>query len=194
MALLQFISARLPRVAIPTTIYSDHLIVARDGAKPDLERAQVDHEEIYTFLSSTSKKYGIGFWGPGSGIIHTTIFENYAFPGGLIIATDSHTPNAGGMGMLGIGVGGSDAVDAMAGMPWELACPTVTAVKLTSRLSGWASTKDIICKLAGMLSVSGGKQKVIEFFGPGTQTLGATAMATVCNMSAEIGETALEHK
>jgi aconitate hydratase len=189
MALLQFISAGLPRVAVPTSVHSDHLIVAREGAEEDLKQARIDHREVYAFLSSAAKKYGIGFWKPGSGIIHVTIFENYAFPGGLIIGTDSHTPNAGGMGMLGIGVGGSDAVDAMAGMPWELLCPKVIGVRLTGKLSGWASTKDIICKLAGITTVSGGKGKVFEFFGPGTQTLGATAIATVCNMSAEIGST-----
>ncbi|KAL1797529.1 hypothetical protein ACET3X_004135 [Alternaria dauci] len=189
MALLQFISAGLPKVQIPTTVHSDHLIVSRDGAVDDLIRGRKEHQEVYAFLSSASKKYGIGWWKPGAGIIHTTIFENYAFPGGLIIGTDSHTPNAGGMGMLGIGVGGSDAVDAMAGMPWELMCPQVVGVRLTGRLQGWASSKDIICKLAGILSVSGRKGKVLEFLGPGTETLGATAMATVCNMSAEIGST-----
>ena len=189
MALLQFISAGLPKVQIPTTVHSDHLIVSRDGAEEDLVRGRKEHREVYAFLSSAAKKYGIGWWKPGAGIIHTTIFENYAFPGGLIIGTDSHTPNAGGMGMLGIGVGGSDAVDAMAGMPWELMCPQIVGVRLTGSLHGWASTKDIICKLAGILSVSGGKGKVIEFFGSGTQTLGAMAMATVCNMSAEIGST-----
>ncbi|RFU28112.1 hypothetical protein B7463_g8220, partial [Scytalidium lignicola] len=189
MALLQFISADLPTVAVPTTVHSDHLIVAEKGAEEDLERALGEHREVYQFLSSAAKKYGIGFWRPGAGIIHTIIFENYAFPGGLIIGTDSHTPNAGGMGMLGIGVGGSDAVDAMAGMPWELQCPKVIGVRLTGRLQGWTSSKDIICKLAGILTVSGGKGKIIEFFGPGTQSLGATAMATVCNMSAEVGST-----
>ncbi|KAF4466227.1 aconitate hydratase 1 [Fusarium albosuccineum] len=185
MALLQFISAGLPRVRVPTSVHSDHLIVAEYGAKEDLLRASSDHGEVYAFLSSAAKKYGIGYWKAGAGIIHTTIFENYAIPGGLMIGTDSHTPNAGGLGMLGIGVGGSDAVDAMAGMPWELVCPKVVGVRLTGELSGWSSSKDIICKLAGILSVSGGKGKVIEFFGPGTQTLGATAMATPCNMSAE---------
>ncbi|KAI9150477.1 aconitate hydratase [Paramyrothecium foliicola] len=189
MALLQFISAGLPKVQVPTTVHSDHLVVSRDGAGPDLERGRHDHREVYSFLSSAAKKYGIGWWKPGAGIIHTTIFENYAFPGGLIIGTDSHTPNAGGLGMLGIGVGGSDAVDAMAGMPWELMCPKVVGVRLEGRLNGWASSKDIICKLAGILTVSGGKGKVVEFFGPGTATLGATAMATICNMSAEIGST-----
>lgn len=189
MALLQFISAGLPRVQIPTTIHSDHLIVAEYGAREDMERAKSDHKEVYAFLSSAARKYGIGYWKAGAGIIHTTIFENYAVPGGLIIGTDSHTPNAGGMGMMGIGVGGSDAVDGMAGMPWELACPKVLGVHLTGHLQGWTSSKDIICKLAGILTVSGGKGKVIEFFGPGTATLGATAMASVCNMSAEVGST-----
>jgi aconitate hydratase len=189
MALLQFISAGLPRVQVPTSVHSDHLIVAENGATQDLARAAKDHREVYAFLSSAAKKYGIGYWKAGAGIIHTTIFENYAFPGGLLIGTDSHSPNAGGMGMLAIGVGGSDAVDAMAGMPWELVCPKVLGVRLTGKLSGWSSSKDIICKLAGILSVSGGKGKVIEFFGPGTKTLGATAMATVCNMSAEVGST-----
>ncbi|OAK99371.1 aconitate hydratase [Phaeosphaeriaceae sp. SRC1lsM3a] len=189
MALLQFISAGLPKTAIPTTVHSDHLIVSRDGAEEDLRRGLIEHGEVYKFLSSAGKKYGVGWWKPGAGIIHITIFENYAFPGGLIIGTDSHTPNAGGLGMLGIGVGGSDAVDAMAGMPWEVMCPKVVGVRLSGQLRGWASTKDIICKLAGITTVSGGKGKVFEFFGPGTETLGATAMATVCNMSAEIGST-----
>ncbi|KAJ5111401.1 hypothetical protein N7532_001936 [Penicillium argentinense] len=189
MALLQFISAGLPHVMTPTTVHSDHLIISEKGAEADLQRAASEHAEVYDFLSSASKKYGIGFWKPGSGIIHTVTFENYAMPGGLIIGTDSHTPNAGGLGMLGIGVGGADAVDAMSGMPWELVAPKVIGVNLTGKLHGWASTKDIICKLAGILTVSGGKGSVIEFFGSGTQTLGATAMATICNMSAEIGST-----
>ncbi|KAK5677609.1 hypothetical protein LTS10_010183 [Elasticomyces elasticus] len=189
MALLQFISAGLPKVAIPTTIHSDHLIVAEHGDETDVRNAKEQHREVYEFLSSASQRYGIGYWKAGSGIIHTIILENYAFPGGLIIGTDSHTPNAGGLGMLGIGVGGSDAVDAMAGMPWELQCPKVIGVCLTGRLQGWASSKDIILKLAGILTVSGGKGKIIEFYGPGVQTLNATAMATVCNMSAEVGST-----
>ncbi|RDW58928.1 Aconitate hydratase, mitochondrial [Aspergillus mulundensis] len=189
MALLQFISAGLPRVAVPTTVHSDHLIISEKGAEEDMRRALGEHAEVYDFLSSAARKYGIGFWKPGSGIIHTVIFENYATPGGLIIGTDSHTPNAGGLGMLGIGVGGADAVDAMSGMPWELVAPKVVGVRLTGKLQGWTSTKDIICKIAGLLTVSGGKGRVIEFFGPGTQTLGATAMATICNMSAEIGST-----
>ncbi|KAL4954725.1 aconitase family-domain-containing protein [Aspergillus filifer] len=189
MALLQFVSAGLPRVAVPTTVHSDHLIISEKGAEEDMRRALGEHAEVYDFLSSASRKYGIGFWKPGSGIIHTVIFENYGTPGGLIIGTDSHTPNAGGLGMLGVGVGGADAVDAMSGMPWELVAPKVVGVRLTGQLQGWTSTKDIICKLAGLLTVSGGKGQVIEFFGPGTQTLGATAMATICNMSAEIGST-----
>ncbi|KAH8704852.1 aconitate hydratase [Talaromyces proteolyticus] len=173
MALLQFISAGLSRVSVPTTVHSDHLIISENGADEDMRRALREHTEVYDFLSSASKKYGIGFWKPGSGIIHTVIFENYAIPGGLLI---------GGSGMLGVGVGGADAVDAMSGMPWELVAPKVVGVHLTGQLSGWTSTKDIICKLAG-------KGRVIEFFGPGCQTLGATAMATICNMSAEIGST-----
>ncbi|KAL4916138.1 aconitase family-domain-containing protein [Aspergillus aurantiobrunneus] len=189
MALLQFISAGLPRVAVPTTVHSDHLIISEKGADEDMRRALGEHAEVYDFLSSASRKYGIGFWKPGSGIIHTVIFENYATPGGLIIGTDSHTPNAGGLGMLGIGVGGADAVDAMSGMPWELVAPKVVGVRLTGQLQGWTSAKDTICRLAGILTVSGGKGRVIEFFGPGSQTLGATAMATICNMSAEIGST-----
>ncbi|KAH0362592.1 hypothetical protein KCU65_g7905, partial [Aureobasidium melanogenum] len=189
MAMLQFISAGLPKTALPTSIHSDHLIVAEKGAEADLINAKSQYREVYDFLSSVSSKYNIGFWKPNSGIIHTIIFENYAFPAGLIIGTDSHTPNAGGMGMMGIGVGGADAVDAMAGIPWELQCPKITGVRLTGKLQGWASSKDIILKLAGILSVSGGMGKIIEFFGPGTKTLSATAMATVCNMSAEIGST-----
>ncbi|KAI5363646.1 Putative aconitase A/isopropylmalate dehydratase small subunit, swivel domain, Aconitase, domain 2 [Septoria linicola] len=178
MALLQFISAGLPKTAVPTTIHSDHLVVTEHGGDADLENA-----------SSACKKYDIGYWQAGSGILHIIVLENYAFPGGLIIGTDSHTPNASGMSMLGIGVGGSDAVDAMAGMPWEILCPNIIGVRLTGTLSGWSSSKDIVLKLAGMLTVSGGRGKIIEFFGPGTQSLSATAMATVCNMSAEIGST-----
>lgn len=186
MALLQFISTGLPKVTLPTSIHSDHLIVAEHGAEADLKRAAEDHKEVYAFLSSASKKYGIGYWKAGAGIIHTTIFENYAFPGGLIIGTDSHTPNAGGMSMLGVGVGGADAVDAMSGMPWELLCPKIIGVRLTGKLEAWSSSKDIICHIAGLLTVAGGKGKILEFFGPGVDTLSATACATVCNMSAEI--------
>ncbi|KAK5058692.1 hypothetical protein LTR84_010956 [Exophiala bonariae] len=190
MALLQFIAAGLERVAIPTTIHSDHLIVAKTGAESDIARALTEHQEVYDFLSSASNKYGIGYWKAGSGILHVILLENYAFPGGLMIGTDSHTPNAGGLGMIGIGVGGSDAVDAMAGMQWEVMCPKITGVYLSGRLgSGWTSSKDIICKLAGILGVAGGKGKIIEFFGPGVHSLSTTSMATVCNMSAEIGST-----
>ncbi|OBT73691.1 hypothetical protein VF21_06217 [Pseudogymnoascus sp. 05NY08] len=189
MALLQFMSAGIDKVAIPTTIHTDHLTMAEKGARIDLAAAKIKHKEVFEFLASASAKYGIGFWKPGSGIIHTILFENYTFPGGLLVGTDSHTPNAAGMAMLGVGVGGSDGVDAMAGMPWELPCPKTLGVRLTGRLKGWASSKDIICKLAGMVSVTGGKGKVVEFFGPGVETLGATAMATIGNMSAEIGAT-----
>ncbi|KAH8592212.1 hypothetical protein B0O99DRAFT_654080 [Bisporella sp. PMI_857] len=189
MALLQFMSAGIDRVAIPTTIHTDHLTMAEKGAKIDLAAAKIKHAEVFNFLASASAKYNIGFWKPGSGIIHTILFENYTFPGGLLVGTDSHTPNAAGMAMLGVGVGGSDGVDAMAGMPWELPCPKTLGVRLTGRLTGWASSKDIICKLAGMVSVTGGKGKIVEFFGPGVEFLGATAMATIGNMSAEIGAT-----
>ncbi|GKT41556.1 aconitate hydratase, mitochondrial [Colletotrichum spaethianum] len=174
--------AGLPWVRVPTSVHSDRLIVAEKGDKQDLARGASNHKEVYAFLGSASRKYGIGYWKPGAGIIHTTIFENYAFPGGLMIGTYSHTPNAGGMSRLGIGVGDVDAVDAMSGMPWELASPKVIGVRLTGKFQGWSSPKDIICKVAG-------KGKIIEFFGPGTNTLGATAMATVCNMSAEVGST-----
>ncbi|KAK0127413.1 hypothetical protein ONS96_006956 [Cadophora gregata f. sp. sojae] len=189
MALLQFVSAGIGKVAIPTTIHTDHLTMAEKGAEIDLAAAKIKHKEVFEFLASASAKYGIGFWKPGSGIIHTILFENYTFPGGLLVGTDSHTPNAAGMAMLGIGVGGSDGVDAMAGMPWELPCPKTLGVRLTGNLTGWASSKDIICKLAGMVSVTGGKGKIVEFFGPGCANLSATAMATIGNMSAEIGVT-----
>ncbi|KAG4412956.1 hypothetical protein IFR04_013906 [Cadophora malorum] len=189
MALLQFMSAGINKVAIPTTIHTDHLTMAEKGAEEDLAAAKIKHKEVFEFLGSASAKYGIGFWKPGSGIIHTILFEKYTFPGGLLMGTDSHTPNAAGMAMLGIGVGGSDGVDAMAGLQWELPCPKVLGVRLTGRLKGWASSKDIICKLAGLVSVTGGKGKVVEFFGPGIDGLGATAMATIGNMSAEVGAT-----
>ncbi|KFY63801.1 hypothetical protein V496_03685 [Pseudogymnoascus sp. VKM F-4515 (FW-2607)] len=188
MALLQFMSAGIDRVVIPTTIHTDHLTMAEKGAKTDLAAAKIKHKEVFEFLASASAKYNIGFWKPGSGIIHTILFENYT-PGGLLVGTDSHTPNAAGMAMLGVGVGGSDGVDAMAGIPWELPCPKTLGVHLTGQLKGWASSKDIICKLAGMVSVTGGKGRIVECFGPGVETLGATAMATIGNMSAEIGAT-----
>eukprot|EP00163_Fabomonas_tropica_P002467 TRINITY_DN1187_c0_g1_i2.p1 TRINITY_DN1187_c0_g1~~TRINITY_DN1187_c0_g1_i2.p1 ORF type:complete len:684 (-),score=271.68 TRINITY_DN1187_c0_g1_i2:113-2164(-) len=189
MAMLQFISSGLPRVQVPSTIHCDHLIEARDGAGADLSRANSDNAEVYNFLATAGAKYGAGFWKPGSGIIHQIVLENYAFPGGLMIGTDSHTPNAGGLGMCAVGVGGADAVDVMAGMAWELKAPKVIGVKLTGELSAWASPKDIILKLAGILTVKGGTGAIVEYFGPGVQTLSATGMGTICNMGAEIGAT-----
>ncbi|KAJ3218254.1 Aconitate hydratase mitochondrial [Clydaea vesicula] len=189
MALLQFMSAGLPSVAVPTTVHCDHLIEAQFGNKKDLPRAQELNKEVYDFLSSCSAKYDIGFWKPGSGIIHQIILENYAFPGGLMIGTDSHTPNAGGLGMVAIGVGGADAVDVMADIPWELKCPKVIGVKLTGQLSGWTSAKDVILKVAGILTVKGGTGAIVEYFGPGVESLSCTGMATICNMGAEIGAT-----
>ncbi|KAG4433666.1 hypothetical protein IFR05_010854 [Cadophora sp. M221] len=189
MALLQFINAGVDKTALPTTIHTDHLTMAEKGAKEDLAAAKIKHEEVFEFLASASARSNIGLWKPGSGIIHSILFENYTFPGGLLVGTDSHTPNAVGVAMLGIGVGGSDAVDAMAGMPWELPCPKVLGIRLTGRLNGWASSKDIICKLVGLVSVSGGKVKIVEFFGPGVEKFGATSMATIGTMSAEIGAT-----
>lgn len=189
MALLQFMSAGLPDVAVPTTIHCDHLIEAQLGGAKDLARAKDVNKEVYNFLRTGSAKYNIGFWHPGSGIIHQIILENYAFPGGLMIGTDSHTPNAGGLGMCAIGVGGADAVDVMADIPWELKCPKVIGVKLTGKLNGWASAKDIILKVAGILTVKGGTGAIVEYFGPGVETLSCTGMATICNMGAEIGAT-----
>jgi len=189
MAILQFMTAGRAETAVPTTVHCDHLIRARVGAIKDLEVAESNNKEVFDFLASTANKYGIGFWKPGSGIIHQVILENYAFPGGLIIGTDSHTPNAGGLGMLAIGVGGADAVDVMVGMPWELLWPKLIGVRLTGKLSGWTSGKDVILKLAGMLTVSGGTNKIIEYFGPGTASLSCTAKATVTNMGAELGAT-----
>ncbi|MHB8744667.1 MAG: aconitate hydratase [Sulfuricaulis sp.] len=189
MAILQFMTAGRTEAAVPTTIHCDHLIRAKVGAFKDLEVAESTNKEVYDFLASTASKYGIGFWRPGSGIIHQVILEHYAFPGGLIIGTDSHTPNAGGLGMLAIGVGGADAVDGMVGMPWELLWPKLIGVRLTGKLSGWTSGKDVILKLAGLLSVSGGTNKIIEYFGPGTESLSCTAKGTVTNMGAELGAT-----
>ncbi len=174
---------------MPTTVHCDHLIRAKVGAIKDLEVAESNNKEVYDFLASASAKYGMGFWKPGSGIIHQVILEHYAFPGGLIIGTDSHTPNAGGLGMLAIGVGGADAVDVMVGMPWELLWPKLVGVRLTGKLSGWTSGKDVILKLAGMLTVAGGTNKIIEYFGDGTASLSCTAKATVTNMGAELGAT-----
>ncbi|RBQ95855.1 hypothetical protein VDGD_02332 [Verticillium dahliae] len=189
MAILQFMSAGMPSVANPTTVHCDHLIEAQIGGAKDLERAVNINKEVYDFLASACAKYNIGFWKPGSGIIHQILLENYAFPGGLLIGTDSHTPNGGGLGMAAIGVGGADAVDVMANLPWELKAPNVIGVKLTGELSGWTSPKDIILKLAGILTVKGGTGAIVEYFGPGTNTISATGMATCCNMGAEIGAT-----
>ena len=189
MALLQFMQAGKDRVAVPATTHCDHLILAKVGAQKDLELANEINREVYDFLASVSNKYGIGFWKPGAGIIHQVILENYAFPGGMMIGTDSHTPNAGGLGMIAIGVGGADAVDVLAGMPWELKFPKVMGVKLTGRLNGWAAPKDVILKLAGILTVKGGTGYIVEYFGEGTKIISCTGKATICNMGAEIGAT-----
>ncbi|KAI7880309.1 aconitate hydratase [Lichtheimia hyalospora FSU 10163] len=189
MALLQFMSAGLPSVAVPTTVHCDHLIQAQVGGEQDLARAIDINKEVYDFLATASAKYDIGFWRPGSGIIHQIILENYAFPGGLMIGTDSHTPNAGGLGMVAIGVGGADAVDVMADLPWELKCPKVIGVKLTGEMSGWTSPKDVILKVAGILTVKGGTGAIVEYHGPGVDSLSCTGMGTICNMGAEIGAT-----
>lgn len=189
MAILQFISSGLHKTAVPTTIHCDHLITAEQGSVKDLNTAKNTNKEVYNFLSSAAAKFGMGFWKPGSGIIHQIVLENYAFPGGLMIGTDSHTPNAGGLGMCAVGVGGADAVDVMAGMPWELKAPKVIGVKLTGNLSGWTSPKDIILKVAGILTVKGGTGAILEYFGPGLDSISCTGMATVCNMGAEIGAT-----
>src|SRR5208283_650799 len=189
MALLQFMSAGRKRVAVPSTVHCDHLIQAQVGAKGDLLKASEDNKEVYDFLASISDKYGIGFWKPGGGIIHQVVLENYAFPGGMMIGTDSHTPNAGGLGMIAIGVGGADAVDVMAGMPWELKFPKVIGAHLTGKLNGWTSAKDVILKVAGILSVKGGTGAIIEYFGEGTKSISCTGKGTICNMGAEIGAT-----
>ncbi|KAK0337296.1 Aconitate hydratase mitochondrial [Friedmanniomyces endolithicus] len=189
MAILQFMSAGMPSVATPTTVHCDHLIEAQIGGEKDLERAKSINKEVYDFLSSSCAKYNIGFWRPGSGIIHQIILENYAFPGALMIGTDSHTPNAGGLGMAAIGVGGADAVDVMANLPWELKAPKVIGVKLTGQLSGWTAPKDIILKVAGILTVKGGTGAIIEYHGPGVNSISCTGMGTICNMGAEIGAT-----
>ena len=189
MALLQFMQAGKDKVAVPSTVHCDHLIQAEVGAAADLERAKNQNSEVYDFLSSVSNKYGIGFWKPGAGIIHQVVLENYAFPGGMMIGTDSHTPNAGGLGMIAIGVGGADAVDVMAGMPWELKFPRLIGIKLTGRLSGWVSAKDVILKVAGILTVKGGTGCIVEYFGDGAESLSCTGKGTICNMGAEIGAT-----
>jgi len=189
MALLQFMMAGKDRVAVPSSVHCDHLIQAKVGAETDLKYAIDVNREVYDFMESASKKYGIGFWKPGAGIIHQVVLENYAFPGGMMIGTDSHTPNAGGLGMVAIGVGGADAVDVMVGMPWELLFPKLIGVKLTGKLSGWTSPKDVILKVAGLLTVKGGTGYIVEYFGPGAREISATGKATICNMGAEIGAT-----
>ncbi len=189
MALLQFMLSGMKTTAVPTTVHCDHLIEAHLGADKDVETSKVTNAEIFNFLEACSKKYGIGFWKPGSGIIHQIVLENYAAPGGLMLGTDSHTPNAGGLGMIAIGVGGADAVDAMAAIPWELKAPKILGVHLTGKLSGWTSPKDVILHLAGKLTVSGGTGHIVEYFGSGVDTLSCTGMATICNMGAEIGAT-----
>lgn len=189
MALLQFMQAGRPKVAVPSTVHCDHLIQAEVGAEQDLDVAKNKNKEVYDFLSSISNKYGIGFWKPGAGIIHQVVIENYAFPGGMMIGTDSHTPNAGGLGMIAIGVGGADACDVMAGLAWELKMPKLIGVKLTGKLSGWASAKDVILRVAGILTVKGGTGCIVEYFGEGAESLSATGKGTICNMGAEIGAT-----
>ena len=189
MALLQFMNSGRNEAAVPSTVHCDHLIQAYKGAKEDIATATKTNEEVYRFLRDVSSRYGIGFWQPGAGIIHQVVLENYAFPGGMMIGTDSHTPNAGGLGMVAIGVGGADAVDVMTGMEWELKMPRLIGVRLTGSLSGWAAPKDVILKLAGILTVKGGTNAVIEYFGPGTASLSATGKATICNMGAEVGAT-----
>ncbi len=189
MALLQFMQAGKAKVSVPSTVHCDHLITAKDGAATDLKSANDINSEVYEFLASVSNKYGIGFWKPGAGIIHQVVLENYAFPGGMMIGTDSHTVNAGGLGMVAIGVGGADAVDVMAGMPWELKFPKLIGIKLTGKLSGWTSAKDVILKVAGILTVKGGTGAIVEYFGEGAQSISCTGKGTICNMGAEIGAT-----
>jgi aconitate hydratase len=189
MALLQFMTAGLPTTAVPSTVHCDHLILAKRGSALDLVDANDTNREVYDFLRSVSAKYGVGFWGPGSGIIHQVVLENYAFPGGMMIGTDSHTPNAGGLGMVAIGVGGADAVDVMTGFPFNVRWPKVIGVKLTGTLSGWSSPKDVILEVARVLTVEGGTGAIVEYFGPGADNISATGKATICNMGAEIGAT-----
>ena len=189
MALLQFMNAGKEAVAVPSTVHCDHLIQAYRGAERDIETATQTNREVYDFLRDVSSRYGIGFWKPGAGIIHPVVLENYAFPGGMMVGTDSHTPNAGGLGMVAIGVGGADAVDVMTGMEWELKMPKLIGVRLTGELNGWTAPKDVILKLAGILTVKGGTNAIIEYFGPGTASLSATGKATICNMGAEVGAT-----
>lgn len=189
MAMLQFMSSLRPQVAVPSSIHCDHLIRAKSGAAEDLKRSIDENEEVFNFLASTASKYGIDFWKPGSGIIHQVVLENYAFPGGMMIGTDSHTPNAGGLGMIAIGVGGADAAEVMTGLPWGVALPKLVGVKLTGSLNGWTSAKDIILKVAGILTVEGGTGKIVEYFGPGVSSISCTGRATITNMGAELGAT-----
>ena len=189
MALLQFMQAGRPQVAVPSTVHCDHLIMAKDEAKKDLQVANAESKEVYDFLASVSNKYGLGFWKPGAGIIHQVVLENYAFPGGMMIGTDSHTVNAGGLGMIAIGVGGADACDVMAGLPWELKWPKLIGIKLTGKLSGWTAPKDVILKVAGILTVKGGTGAIVEYFGEGAIAMSCTGKGTICNMGAEIGAT-----
>ncbi len=189
MAILQFMQASRPSVAVPSTVHCDHLIRAQDGADKDNSRAKSDNEEVYAFLKSAAQKYGMGFWGPGSGIIHQVVLEKYAFPGGMMIGTDSHTPNAGGSGMIAIGVGGADAADVMAGLPWVVRAPKLIGVKLTGKLNGWTSPKDVILYLCGLLTTKGGTNKIVEYFGEGADSISATGKGTICNMGAELGAT-----
>ncbi|MBT8274444.1 MAG: aconitate hydratase, partial [Bacteroidia bacterium] len=189
MALLQFMQAGKKKVAVPTTTHCDHLIQAKNGASMDLQTALNTSNEVFNFLESVSNKYGLGFWKPGAGIIHQVVLENYAFPGGMMIGTDSHTVNAGGLGMVAIGVGGADAVDVMAGMAWELKFPKLIGVRLTGKLSGWTAPKDVILKVAEILTVKGGTGAIVEYFGPGALSMSCTGKGTICNMGAEIGAT-----
>ncbi len=189
MALLQFMQAGKTEAAVPSTVHCDHLILAKEGAVTDLENAEITNKEVYDFLAAVSKKYGIGFWKPGAGIIHQVVLENYAFPGGMMVGTDSHTVNAGGLGMVAIGVGGADAVDVMTGIPWELKFPKLIGIKLTGKLKGWSSPKDVILKVAGLLTVKGGTGAIVEYFGEGASTISCTGKGTICNMGAEIGAT-----
>ena len=189
MAILQFMQSGRKRVAVPTTVHCDHLIQAREEGKSDTQAALVENREVYEFLKSAAAKYGMGFWKPGAGIIHQVVLENYAFPGGLMLGTDSHTPNAGGLGMLAIGVGGADAADVMLGLPWELRYPKRIGVYLTGEMGGWTAPKDVILFLAGVLTVSGATNAIIEYFGPGTESISCTGKATITNMGAELGAT-----
>ncbi len=189
MALLQFMQAGKDEAAVPSTVHCDHLILAKEGAVTDLKNAENTNKEVYNFLANVSKRYGIGFWKPGAGIIHQVVLENYAFPGGMMVGTDSHTVNAGGLGMIAIGVGGADAVDVMTGIPWELKFPKLIGIKLTGKLNGWSSPKDVILKVAGLLTVKGGTGAIVEYFGEGASTISCTGKGTICNMGAEIGAT-----